>query len=315
MTSGERLASPSIDADYVQLTATLPAPLQAVAAGLPHRLGLTADRDGGWGEFVALAPNRDLPAFAAGCEAVPPTRRLPAERLRRYQRAHHYGGFSWLLRDRIADGQIAADPDASREGELLRELAAVFHQRWQQALCEASEDVAATDDGVAEATRLWRRGTRGERLGLRRGVMSPGTYAALVRDKLRWIVLPSFQLIAATAGPEAARSFRGAHDLFLLGLQAIDDVNDGLEDLVLYGSAVPTAIGCSPGALLRVAPLLVARAAEVASDARFPEFSAWLSHFAGAIDGWRAGAAATVQDDRRQQQDAALLAQALVAPR
>ena len=82
-------------------------------------------------------------------------------------------------------------------------------------------------------------------------------------------------------------AFLQAHDLFLLGLQLIDDVVDARQDRELRGGDVANAIGCSPGALVRAAPKLLQRAASVAGEGGFSWFAAWLEQFAYAIRSWR----------------------------
>jgi hypothetical protein len=271
----------SIDDSYRALTSSLPAHLQAAARGLPHRLGIGRGPDSGWEEFVTLHPNRDLPVYAAEARGGDGGLALPPEGVRLYEAAHHTGGFCWLLRDRLCDGQVAGD------GVLL-ELAGVLGERWRGALAAATRDVPLVDELTAEVAVRWRRGTAQEREVLTAGAVTPGAYAAVVRDKLRWIGLPAQCLLLRGGGAAPARAFQRAHDLFLLALQAIDDVNDREEDRALYGNDVPRALGCEPGALLRVAPKLGTRAAAVAGAAGFSWFASWLSVFANAIDPWRA---------------------------
>ena len=122
---------PTVDGSYRVLVGGLPEALHATAERLPWRLGLTQSPDGGWGDFVGLHPNRDLPIYAAQAAdaGLVPTR----SELRRFLRAHHFGGFCWLLRDRIEDGQVDADPR-------LLELAEVFEANWREALAQAMGD-------------------------------------------------------------------------------------------------------------------------------------------------------------------------------
>ena len=82
-------------------------------------------------------------------------------------------------------------------------------------------------------------------------------------------------------------TFLHAHDLYLLGLQAIDDVIDMDQDRALHGSDVPSALHCSAGALVRAAPKLVQRAAATAAAGGFTWFATWLDAFARAISSWR----------------------------
>ena len=48
----------------------------------------------------------------------------------------------------------------------------------------------------------------------------------MVREKLSWIGVPSQALLLSHGDPRRVTAFLHAHDLFLLGLQAIDDVVD-----------------------------------------------------------------------------------------
>jgi hypothetical protein len=271
----------SVDDSYRLLTSCLPPRLQAAARGLPHRLGIGREPDSGWEEFVTLHPNRALPLYAAEDPHGGDGLALRPALLRVYEAAHHAGGFFWLLRDRLRDGQVAGDT-------LLFELEAAFGERWRCAVTDATGDEELADALIAEVAARWHLGTAQERESLSAGVATPGPYAALVRDKLRWIGLPAQCLLAGGAGGgERARAFQHAHDLFLLALQVIDDVNDREEDRALYGHDVPGALGCEASALLRVAPKIAARAAAVAAGGGFSWFAAWLTTFAQALDAWR----------------------------
>jgi hypothetical protein len=272
---------PSLEDSYSWLTASLPSRLAETARALPKRLGLGTAGEGGWTDFVGLHPNRELPLYAAQ-EIEEDTGGLclsPAE-LHRFVRAHHVGGFAWLLRDRLADGQVPAD-------EQLMELARRYTEGWRDALAEATGDAGLTETVMADATARWRRGTAAERSDANRGTLSPAAYAGMVRDKLAWVGTPSRALLLSCGGMTRLHAFREAHDLVLLGLQAVDDVIDREEDGARRGTDVPTWLGCSPGALLRVAPKLVARAADRAESAGFSWIGSWLENFAHAIRAWR----------------------------
>jgi hypothetical protein len=300
--------APSIDASYRALTATLPSRLRALARVLPWRLGLTPREDGGWDEFVALHPNRELPVYAAqasaeasaeasagasveasaGASAEASARAsvddgglcLPVGALHQFVRAHHAGGFAWLLRDRLADGQVAADDD-------LLELSRHYAAHWRETLSVAAADAALVDELAGDAISRWRYATALERRAPGEGKLRPRAYARRVRDKLGWIGVPARALLLARGAPARERAFRRAHDLFLLGLQTIDDVIDREEDGRLLGMDVPRSLGCSPGALLRVAPKLASQAAATAHAAGFSWFGSWLETFAHAIRCWR----------------------------
>jgi hypothetical protein len=298
--------TPSIDASYQALVAALPGHLRAPARELPYKLGLTRAADGGWEEFVGLHPNRELPVYAAeACPDLAGGGRAPAGggrapaggdrapgagALHRFVSAHHAGGFAWLLRDRLADNQVAAD-------DSLLELSRLYVAHWRAALEAATREVAMREGTTSEGTMVdaltgdaisrWRYATALERRVRAAEKLRPGSYALLVRDKLGWIGVPARALLLVGGAASREPAFRRAHDLFLLALQAIDDVIDRDEDRRLRGADVPTALGCSPGALLRVAPKLAGRAAEVAREAGFGWFGSWLDTFALAIRCWR----------------------------
>jgi hypothetical protein len=261
-----------IAAALLRVTRSMPAPLQPLAAALPHRLGLTRSPDGGFEDFVILNPNRELPIYADDPPLVGP------ERLRRFLFAHHVGGFYWLLRDRLADKQVRPDPP-------LLEVRRHLFARWYGALDAATEDPALSREVIDEATDRWCRAVRAERAALRAGAggTRPSCYAVIVTDKLRWISAAAEALLVGARQRQRARLFQRSYDLFLLALQCIDDVNDQDEDRALHGHSVPVALGCSAGALLRTAPKLAARAAAVAAEGRFGRLASWLDTFAGAI--------------------------------
>jgi hypothetical protein len=273
--------APSIDDSYRALTQSLPPRLAELAEALPWRLGLVAKPDGSWGEFVGLHPNRELPLYAAQAREDSTRLSLPEEQLHRFLRAHHMGGFYWLLRDRLRDGQVA------RSDERLPELAARLGESWRRALLEAAGDPELVELLIEDATDRWRMGTALERRVLAAGGVEPARYAWLVQEKLCWIGAPSRALLLVTGGSDRAGAFMRAHDLFLLSLQVIDDVIDRDEDRALYGGDVPAALRCSPGGLLRVAPKLAGRASAVAAGGGFTWWASWLSAFRDAIASWR----------------------------
>ena len=269
---------PTIDGSYRTLVGSVPEALRATAERLPWRLGLTQSPDGGWGDFVGLHPNRELPIYAAqGADGNLGTTRAE---LRRYLRAHHYGGFCWLLRDRIEDGQVDAD-------RLLMELAEVFEVRWRDSLALAMGDGTLAAALCDRAAGRWQRGIRSEQRMLAAGSVRAPIYASVVREKLSWIGVPSQALLMMHGNARRVTTFLHAHDLFMLGLQAIDDVIDIKQDRALRGCDVPSALGCAPGALIRVAPKLLRRAAVAGTEGGFGWFATWLEAFARATESWR----------------------------
>jgi hypothetical protein len=274
------VSSASFDRTFRELTSSLPESVRPVLSGLPHRLGLTPEAEGQFGDFVTLHPNRELPVYAAEDGAGICGDEMSPDRVAAFQRAHHLAAFYWLVRDRLADGQVTADDRLAQAGELLRE-------RWVETLTAATEDPSVAHYLIEEVTIDWERGVRDEKEALRRGVTTPGMHGRMVLDKLRWISSASVALLIDRGQLERAQLFRRAYDLFVLALQCIDDVNDQKEDEALYGSSVPAALGCSSGTLMRAAPKLAARAAAVAAEGGFGRFATWLGVFARALSTWR----------------------------
>jgi hypothetical protein len=269
---------PEFDDTYRWLVDGLPARLREPAERLPWTLGLTPSPERPWSDFVRLHPNRELPLYAA--QAPGGGLGLSADDLGPFLRAHHLGAFAWLVRDRLEDEQVAGD-------EQLLELADLFEERWREAIVDGTGKVVLAETLFRRATIRWQRGTRAEKEVLARGSMRAPIYAAIVREKLGWIATPSQALLQVSADPHRLTPFLHAHDLYLCGLQVIDDVIDADEDRVLRGASVPGALGCSPGALVRAAPKLVRRAAATAAAGGFGWFATWLDAFAGAISSWR----------------------------
>jgi hypothetical protein len=270
--------APGFDETYRWLVAGLPARLRAPAERLPWKLGLTQSPDGRWSDFVRLHPNRELPLYAA--QARGGELGMTAVELGHFLRAHHIGAFAWLVRDRLEDGQVAIDDE-------LLELVETFEERWRQAIVVGTGDPLLGEALFRRATRRWQRGTRAERSVLAGGSMRAPIYAAIVREKLAWIGAPSQALLQARGDSRRLTLFLHAHDLYLLGLQTLDDVIDRDEDRALRGADVASALRCSPGALVRAAPKLVQRAAATAAAGGFTWFAAWLDAFAAAVSSWR----------------------------
>ena len=155
---------------------------------------------------------------------------------RHFLRAHHLGAFAWLVRDRIEDGQVEVDESAARAGR------------------SSSSSAGARRSSTARGTACWRmrssaappragsagRAPRTERAGRRFGAG-----ADLRGDRPGEAGLDRRAVAGAAAGerrPRRVNAFLHAHDLYLVGLQAIDDVIDTDEDRALRGGDVPSAL-------------------------------------------------------------------------
>ena len=68
-----------------------------------------------------------LPVYAAEDASGLGGDEMSPERVEAFQRAHHLAAFYWLVRDRLADGQVAADDRLAQAADLL-------HQRWVDAV-------------------------------------------------------------------------------------------------------------------------------------------------------------------------------------
>jgi hypothetical protein len=270
--------APGFDETYRWLVDGLPARLRRPAERLPWKLGLTKMPDGRWGDFVRLHPNRELPLYAA--QAPDGGLGVEVADLGHFLRAHHIGAFAWLVRDRLEDGQV-------EPGDHLLELAEMFEQRWREAIIDGTGDAVLAQSLFRRAVTRWQRGTRAEQRVLGVGSMRAPIYAAIVQEKLGWIGAPSQALLSVSGHPRRLTPFLQAHDLYLVGLQCLDDVFDAEEDRALRGADVPSALGSSPGALVRAAPMLVRRAAAAAAAGGFTWFATWLDAFAGGIASWR----------------------------
>ena len=105
-------------------------------------------------------------------------------------------------------------------GRLL-ELAEVFERRWREALDGRDRGCAAGGCALPPRRRALASAGRAPRTACSRpaSVRAP-IYAAIVREKLSWIGVPSQALLLAHGDPRRVKAFLHAHDLFLLGLQA-----------------------------------------------------------------------------------------------
>jgi hypothetical protein len=250
---------PSIDASYGEVLSRLPPALRARGKRLLVELGLT--ETGSWTSFLRLAPNRDLPLFAA--EGVADTV------VDQFCVAHHCGAFYGLLADRIVDEQVAPD------GELLA-LAGHLLSAWRGSLGGALGDVARADAAIDEAIATWHEAAADEASLVRARHYPVERYAELVSRKLGWIGLAARALQWHSGTARSAAAFRDAHDLMMIGSQCHDDAADAVEDAQRWGCGVPEALGFPSGALLHASARLTESAAAVARDGGLALFSGWL---------------------------------------
>lgn len=286
-----------LEASWRRRAATLPHHLREVAAVVPLRLRITERDEQGWGDFVQLEPNRDLPAYALEDGSG-----VTADELARYSEAHRCGGYHGLLLDRLADGQAEG-------AEALAELLAHAREWWRDSLVYAVADPRLADAAIESSLRVWRAGTIMERRALtvrngRGAPLAPERYVWIVCAKLRWIGVAARLMVRAAAGPARARAFRRVHDRFLLGLQCLDDAVDGDEDRALFGRDYASALDVPPEALVRAAAVFTRQAEALARRDRFDRFAAWLAGRAAWLEGLPAGA------DLRAAFAAAVIAQA-----
>jgi hypothetical protein len=260
-----------VEASYARLVARLDGPRRALALELPRRLGVSARAVGGWEDFTALPPMRDLPRFA-GCGAV------DEATIERFTFAHHCAGFYGLLVDRLADGQAPAPDDLSR-------LRSFFLAQWEDALGAACGQPARARRTIHRAMVSWRRGLEVERAALRRQRLTPEVYLRCIRRKTRWLGVTACMLVERAAGRRRALQFQRCFDLMLWSLQCLDDEIDRDEDRELFGLSFAHALGYCDGALLRASFHLCSAAAAAAREGRFCALAAWLGARASGLAG------------------------------
>ena len=103
------------------------------------------------------------------------------------------------------------------------------------------------------ATVRWQRGTRSEQRLLAAGSVRAPIYASVVREKLSWIGVPS-QALLHGARQRAPRDGVPARARSVHARAPGDRRRDRHRSRIgrFAGCDVPTALGCSPGALIRV---------------------------------------------------------------
>ena len=284
-----------IDRVYRTLVETLPSDLRGRALSLPFDIGVAAREGGGFSEYAASLPMQELPLFAA--EGI--RRRSALERsgvLDRFRIAHYCGGFYGLLSDRLADGQVSADRGLLRIRRALR-------RRWLEALGQASGAPVTARIVVARAARRLRLAVGRERRSLCRGRVGVAQYAAIVVDKVAWLMVSAGLLLRGHAPEPRTAAFERCYNLLMLGLQCFDDARDADEDARLYGHGVPQSLGFSARALFGAGWTLHAVAAEQSERDGFSALGAWARRRCAETSLWAPG-----DGDAQSEMAAVLLA-------
>lgn len=276
-TQFQTIAGEGVDGTYRKAVAHLQGQLKEVSNQLPFRLGLVREPGGQWADFAKLELNRELPRFvAADLLASCEQQEFDCEL---FCRAHYLGAVYGLIADRIADGQVQL---TSELGHLRR----LFREEWENALRLAVRDRGRARLEIANSLAAWRRGIRHEREYIARGHLTPSGYAQVNRDKLYWIAASARCLVACLRREPYVARFQRIYDLFMCGLQCLDDFTDADRDRAARGCDVPSALSVAPGSLLCACPALVSRAAEAAEEHGFAKMSVWFRHFLSVIGGW-----------------------------
>lgn len=239
---------------------------------LPFRLGVVPSPGGTWDDFVRLAPNRDLPAFAAEWTDATP-RPVAPERVALFSQAHRAAAAYFTVADRLADGQVPADADLLATRDRLR-------ASWIDAFAEATGDRHAAEARAARDLSLWAAGVRRERVAAAAGAMTTAEYVAMTHLKLRVVSTVAGALVDASGDARRALHLRAVYDVFLFALQCRDDAVDEAEDRRTRGASTADLLGLSAPALLCAAPPIVAWAAARAREASFTRLAAWMDDFA-----------------------------------
>lgn len=269
-----------IDTTYQRLLRTFPADLQEYAGTLPHRLGLAESAAGRWVDFVTLEPNRELPLLIAD-ELAGEGREMPRSCLRAFREAHHIGGCAMMAADRLADLQVRAEPRMIAVRRILL-------RAWCDRLGEAMGSRENAQQLIDRFLVQWKAGVTLERLMLK-GRRGWKAYAKSARLKLQWVCGTTCAMLDGLGLHQRAEALAEGYTCFLFALQCRDDVSDTIEDARVRGVSLPAAIGVSPGALVRAAPLFGMRAAEFMHLAKFPRLGSWMDDYSRPLNGFLTG--------------------------
>jgi hypothetical protein len=267
----------SINLVYQELVCSFPPEYRSLANELPYRLGLCATPEDSWEGFVQLEPNRDLPYFVAQHPREPEQFILPSERLALFHRAHMYGGFNFLLSDRLADQQVTPT-------RALCELQKLLFSAWSQSLHDASLAGEFTQIQLQTAQQRWQIAVQREQAALHSKEITLANYIEIVHDKLSWIRTSAICLLFAAKETARIPAFCRAHSLLLLSLQCLDDADDQREDLITRGCSIPQALNLPPQSLIRASPKIARLAADIAREGGFLRLAMWLDARAHAVD-------------------------------
>lgn len=290
-----------IDDTLASVALRMPKSLRGQTSRLAYRLGLTPAPEQGFEAFVVMAPNRDLPRYAAEATGEPGVCRLPQSSLDQWRRAHHCAAVYGLISDRLDDGQV-------KKATVLVKLREAMLAAWKRELGHALGSPSRARALVNDALLALARGNAMEREALSvtqaegPGTLSARVYVETVRAKLRWFGVAGRGVLLSFNEPERARALEDAYDTFSVGLQCLDDALDAEKDERLRGASFPAALGLPGGALLTASKVLFARSAELAARGSFHELSEWLSAMAS-----RAGRAVVPGDALKNALGASVL--------
>jgi hypothetical protein len=250
----------TLDQAHRECVERLPRSWRALARELPFRVGISPRAPGSFADYATLDPIVDLPGLVAP-EVEP-------HLLHAYQRAHLFGGFFGLLRDRLWDGEA---PDHAG----LHALIPLLRAQWRAATIAAHGAPGVVDALVAHTdARAWWAHRVEMRLRTKLS-MRLRTYATLVVDKTAWFGVAARLLVRRFRGREVAQAFEQARSLLMLSLQAPDDAADAASDRDTKGFDFPSALGVSGAVLFRAGAVLSSHLAERARHGAFPGLASW----------------------------------------
>jgi hypothetical protein len=240
---------------------------------LPYRLGITDRPDGGWQDYVHHPPLFDLPGYAADLCVRP----IRPTRLEQHRRSHHLAGFYGLLIDRVADGQVALDPNLRADGTWLR-------RAWEDELARALGSLPCARRRIGQTLSRWRKAIAWERAAVSARLLKPDAYREIVALKVDHLFLAANTMLESLEAPPSVRAH--AHDVFnrvFLALQCNDDATDAADDKEVAGANTAELLGIRPSALRRSGVHVLDSACRLAEQT-WPRMAAWCRRVQRDID-------------------------------